>query len=64
MNTGSQKTDSLWNNFSNRHFKLCSLPFQSDLENISAEQLISEIDLTFKAWKGNVYTQDCSFDEF
>lgn len=65
MNTGrGQKIDSLWNNFSNRHFKLLGLPFQSDLENISAEQLISEIDLAFNAWKENVYTHDCSFDEF
>lgn len=59
-----KKIDSLWDNFSNRHFKLRSLPFQSDLENISAEQLISEIDLAFQAWKGNIYTRDCSFDEF
>lgn len=59
-----KKIDSLWNNFSNKHFKLHSLPFQSDLQNISAEQLISEIDLAFKAWKENVYSRDCSFDEF
>lgn len=65
MNTErGQKIDSLWNNFSNRYFRLRGLPFQCDLENISAEQLISEIDLAFKAWKGNVYTRDCSFDEF
>lgn len=59
-----KKIDSLWNDFSNKHSKLHSLPFQSDLQNISEEQLISEIDLAFKAWKENVYSRDCSFDEF
>ena len=59
-----EKIDSLWNSFSNRYFNLRTMPFKPDLENISAEQLISEIDLAFKAWKKNVYTRDCSFDEF
>lgn len=59
-----EKIDSLWNLFSNNQAKLDRLPFQLDLENITAEQLIIEIDLAFKAWKGNVYTRDCTFNEF
>ncbi|MDD4444145.1 MAG: hypothetical protein PHP81_03700 [Patescibacteria group bacterium] len=59
-----QKIDSLWNAFSTRNPQLRSLPFQLDLETISAKQLISEIDLAFSAWQENVYTKNCSFDEF
>ena len=59
-----RKIDSLWNAFSIRNPQIRNLPFQLDLETISAEQLITEIDLAFKAWQENVYTKDCSFDEF
>lgn len=59
-----KKIESLWENFSNSHFYVQYIPHQTDLENITAEQLISEIDLTFKAWKRNVYTRNCSFEEF
>ncbi|MFA6897744.1 MAG: hypothetical protein WCQ96_05715 [Patescibacteria group bacterium] len=56
--------DSLWNDFSNRHPKLDQLSFQVDIETITAKQLISEIDLAFKAWQENIYTKDCSFEDF
>ncbi len=59
-----RKIDSLWSAFSNQNLQLRNLPLQLDLETISAGQLISEIDLAFKAWQENVYTKDCSFDEF
>lgn len=59
-----QKIDSLWSDFSIRNPQLNNLPFQLDLETISAEQLITEIDLAFNAWQENVYTKDCTFDEF
>lgn len=59
-----EKVDSLWNLFAGRHAQLRGLPHQPDLENIAAAQLISEIDLVFNAWKGNIYTRDCSFEEF
>jgi hypothetical protein len=59
-----KQIDSLWNNFSNRYLNLGALPLQSDIENISSEQLISEIDLAFKAWRENKYTKEGSFEEF
>lgn len=59
-----QKIDSLWSTFSTGNPQLRNLPFQLDLETISAKQLITEIDLAFKVWQENVYTKDCSFDEF
>lgn len=65
MNTErGKKTDSLWNNFSNKHQQLHNLSYQIDLEDISAKQLITEIDLTFKAWQENVYTKNFSFEDF
>ncbi len=55
MNTErGKKIDSLWSRFSNKHHQLRNLTYQIDLENISADQLIDEIDLTFKAWQENV----------
>ncbi len=59
-----RKIDSLWHTFSTRNPQLRNLPLQLDLETISAGQLISEIDLAFKAWQENVYSKDCNFDEF
>lgn len=59
-----KKTDSLWSKFSNKHHQLHNLSYQLDLENISAKQLITEIDLAFKAWQENVYTKNFSFEDF
>lgn len=65
MNTErGRKIDSLWSVFSTRNPQLRNLPLQLDLETISSEQLIAEIELAFKSWQENVYTKDCSFDEF
>jgi len=44
--------------------KIFRLPYQFDIETISAEKLINEIDLAFQAWQENVYSKNCSFDEF
>jgi hypothetical protein len=65
MNTErGKKIDSFWYNFANRRPQLGGLPYQPDLENITADHLISEIDLAFKAWHENAYTRNCSFEEF
>lgn len=57
-----QKVDSLWADFDNtRRFKqtICN-----DLERMKAKLLIDEIELAFTAWKSNVYSQGCSFEDF
>lgn len=59
-----KKIDSLWNQFLYMNHQLRNLPYQLDLENTSAEQLIAEIDLTFKSWQENVYTKNFSFEDF
>ena len=65
MNTErGKKIDSLWRHFSHSRYQLHRLSYQLDLENISAKQLITEIDLTFKAWQENVYTKNFSFEDF
>ena len=65
MNTErGRKIDSLWNNFAGRSPQMRNLSYKSDLENISSEQLITEIDLAFNAWQNNIYTKECSFEEF
>ena len=35
-----------------------------DLRSIEAEYLIEEIERSFKAWRRNVYSKDCSFETF
>lgn len=59
-----RQIDSLWSNFVNKYPQMRNLSYQSDLENISSERLIAEIDLAFEAWQNNIYTKDCSFEEF
>jgi len=59
-----EKIDSLWNDFFYKHPQLDQLSSQADIETITAKQLISEIDLAFKAWQENIYTKDCSFEDF
>lgn len=59
-----EKIDSLWKIFSYQHPEIFRLPYQFDIETISAEKLINEIDLAFQAWQENVYSKNCSFDEF
>lgn len=57
-----KKVDSLWNRFSSLHlnqYNSCNDP-----EWMKARQLIGEIELSFRAWKENVYSQDCSFEDF
>lgn len=59
-----QAVDSLWQKFSSKHYDALSLKRQNDVGTLNASQLIAEIDLAFKAWKENVYTRHCSFEDF
>lgn len=34
------------------------------LKIITAKQLITEVDMTFDAWRQNAFTKDCSFEDF
>ena len=59
-----REVDSLWNLFRSGNPGLYKFPVQADLRNITAGQLIAEIDLAFDAWQGNIYTRGGSFEEF
>lgn len=58
------KVDSLWNRFENRTYSRINKRKIYDLKRVKADFLINEIDLAFKAWQGNVYTRECSFEDF
>lgn len=59
------KVDSIWKVYREVYReKLYSRKVLYDLNTLSASRLITEIDLAFEAWRGNVYTRDCSFDDF
>ncbi|MDD2612215.1 MAG: hypothetical protein PHR38_05450 [Bacteroidales bacterium] len=56
--------DDMWNKFSFCNAQMYELSNQYDIQHITAKYLISEIELAFKAWKENVYTNNCSFEDF
>lgn len=56
--------DSLWQRHSDKQHNASFAHRQNDIEILKASRLISEIDLAFKAWGENVYTRNCSFDDF
>ncbi|WP_288738772.1 hypothetical protein [uncultured Parabacteroides sp.] len=58
-----KEIDSLWKN---ERFRVQSrlTPSRQDVRTVRAEQLIREIDRSFKAWKENAYTQNDSFEDF
>jgi len=58
------KIDSLWENYGKNIGGYFSINYTPDLNVINSHQLISEIELAFKSWKENIYTRQCSFDEF
>ena len=41
-----------------------SIVTTEDLEHIKANYLIKEIDRSFDAWKANVHSRDCTFEDF
>lgn len=55
--------DSIWKHFIKRHSDFVQID-RKDVDIMTASKLISEIDLAFKAWKENVYTRNCSFNDF
>lgn len=57
-----QKVDSLWKHFRNTH--RITQTICNDVNVVTAEELIGEIDLAFKAWRSNVYSQGSSFQDF
>lgn len=57
-----RKIDRLWSEFTTQH--TIWEKFQFDVKTVSASYLIKEIDLAFKSWYENVYTRNCSFDDF
>lgn len=59
-----EEIDSLWQVFCFVHSDELIAKSISDAEHLKASAIISEIELAFKAWKGNVYTQNYSFHEF
>lgn len=59
-----EEIDSLWQVFCFIYSDRLIEKRKNDAEYLKASTLISEIELAFKAWKGNVYTQHCSFHEF
>ncbi len=59
-----EKVDSLWDAFSSKNFGVINKKWWMDIEHIPASRLITEIDQSFCAWRENVYTRNCSFDDF
>ena len=59
-----EEIDSLWQVFCFVHSEQLGMERISDAERLKAADLIAEIDLAFKAWRENVYTRGCSFEEF
>lgn len=57
-----QKVDSLWKSFGERGRIMEA--FRSDFEAVTAQRLVDEIELSFKAWKNNVYSRGCSPQDF
>ena len=59
-----EEIDSLWQVFCFVYSDELMAKNRNDAEHLKASTIISEIEMAFKAWKGNVYTQNCSFHEF
>ncbi len=64
MKLWDKQVDSLWNDFNLQNADKIIYKKICDLQYITAQQLISEVELAFEAWQKNVYSRSCSFDEF
>ncbi len=64
MKLWDKQVDSLWAEYYNISHEKILLDKQYDLQNISAQRLITEIDQAFEVWQSNVYMRDCSFESF
>ena len=60
-----RKVDSLWSTYnSSIATKRTKVEKKLDLQNLSFNQLYSEIELSFMAWKNNIYTKDYPIDYY
>ena len=59
----NKEINMLWKNEKIKNLSQLTSPRQ-DIRTVKAEQLIHEIDRSFKAWKENAYTQNDSFEDF
>ena len=62
MDVWDRQVDSLWADYSEKNRDKLDYPAVMDLQNLSSEYLINEIELAFEAWQKNVYSRLCSFD--
>lgn len=59
-----EEIDSLWQVFLFAYSEKLTDKRNEDAASLKASTLITEIELAFKAWQGNVYTRNASFEEF
>lgn len=58
-----KEINDLWNE-ERLKIDLYKYPDKQDIQTVKSDWLIKEIDLTFKAWKENIYAKDAPFDDF
>ena len=63
-NEWGEKVDSIWERFNAKTYFWINRKKNFDLKTLKAEFLIHEIEMAFKAWSDNVYTRECSFEDF
>ena len=64
MKLWDKQVDSLWADFSAKNRELLNYNQSADLQHITAQRLITEIEQAFDVWQSNVYMRECSFDDF
>ena len=64
MSVWDKQVDSLWADYEAQHKAELMHEQVSDIETLSAEYVIGEIDMACEAWKENVHARGCSWDEF
>lgn len=58
-----KEINDLWNE-ERLKIDLYKYPDKQDIQTVKSDWLIKEIDLTFKAWRENIYAKDAPFDDF
>ncbi len=64
MKLWDKQVDSLWYEYQNKNTFILRNDDRFDLQHITADWLIAEIDMAFEAWQSNAYMCDCPFDDF
>lgn len=64
MKLWDKQVDSMWADFSAKNREKLCFKQCADLQQITAQRLITEIDQAFDVWQSNVYVRDCSFEDF